>query len=273
MKKSNFITLIAFVVIIAAVIFYAAVKKAPSAEPLVSTVFTTTHEASSSQNENGTSPTESTGSGSSASETHSTQSGSANTATVSMDDALFIGDSRTVGLSEYAGIDGADFFANVGMNVYNIHQKAVSVPSVGKVTLTDLLNNKKYGKIYLMLGINEIGYPFENTVAKYKELIDFVREKQPDAYIFVQANLHVTKSRSDSDKVINNPAIDKLNSRLSEFADGKKIFYLDANGLFDDKSGSLSADKAGDSAHPYAKYYPQWGKWIVAKTSSLTEEG
>ncbi|MDD6478252.1 MAG: hypothetical protein PUF48_00330, partial [Oscillospiraceae bacterium] len=60
---------------------------------------------------------------------------------ISMDDALFIGDSRTVGLMEYAGIDGADYFCTVGMSVYNIHKKPVSVPNVGKVTLTELLNS------------------------------------------------------------------------------------------------------------------------------------
>ena len=98
-----------------------------------------------------------------------------------MDDALFIGDSRTVGLCEYGEIPGADFFADVGMNVFNIYKKTVSVPTVGKVTLTQLLTNKKYGKIYIMLGINEIGYPFDSLIAKYKELLDFVSEKQPGA--------------------------------------------------------------------------------------------
>ncbi len=50
-----------------------------------------------------------------------------------MGDALFIGDSRTVGLMEYAQIANADFFANTGMSVFNIHKKPVSVPNVGKV--------------------------------------------------------------------------------------------------------------------------------------------
>ena len=189
-----------------------------------------------------------------------------------MDDALFIGDSRTVGLCEYGEIPGADFFADVGMNVFNIYKKTVSVPTVGKVTLTQLLTNKKYGKIYIMLGINEIGYPFDSLIAKYKELLDFVSEKQPGAEIFIQANLHVTKARSDKDKVINNPAINKLNEKLKTFADGKHIYYLDANTLFDDANGNLSADKTGDSAHPYGKYYMQWGKWIINQTA-LVEEG
>ena len=192
---------------------------------------------------------------------------------ISMDDALFIGDSRTVGLMEYAGIDGADYFCTVGMSVYNIHKKPVSVPNIGKVTLTELLSSKNYGKIYIMLGINEVGYKYSSTVEKYNELIEFIKEKQSDAVIFIQANLHVTQSRSDSDKVVNNTAINGLNAELEKLADGESKFYLDANILFDDAAGGLSSDKSEDSTHLYAKYYSEWGKWIIKQTASQIREG
>lgn len=192
---------------------------------------------------------------------------------ISMGGSLFIGDSRTVGLSEYSGLEGADFFATVGMSVYNIHKKPVSVPNVGKLYLSELLSVKKYGKIYLMLGINEMGYDFDNTVAEYRALLDFIRDKQPEAVVFVQANLHVTKSRSESDSVINNAAINSFNNAVSKFADGKNIFYLDANILFDDEEGNLSADKSQDNAHIYAKYYTDWGRWIMEQTDLRLSEG
>ena len=192
---------------------------------------------------------------------------------VSMKDSLFIGDSRTVGLMEYAQMKDVDFFANVGMSVYNIHKKPVSVPGVGKVTLKELLKHKKYGKIYIMLGVNEVGYRLESTVSKYKELIAFIQEREPDAKIIIQANLHVTKSRSDSDKVVNNKAIDRLNQALSELADGENSFYLDANSIFDDGNGNLASDKTADDTHLYAKYYAKWGKWIVEQTATFIKEG
>lgn len=98
--------------------------------------------------------------------------------------------------------------------------------------------------------------------------------KQSDAVIFIQANLHVTKSRSDSNKVENNNAIiNGLNSELAKLADGKSIFYLDANTIFDDESGSLSSDKSGDGTHLYAKYYSEWSEWIIRQTASLIGEG
>lgn len=188
-----------------------------------------------------------------------------NSSSSSIKNALFIGDSRTVGLAEYGKISGADFFANVGMSVYNITDAKVSVPSVGKTTLSNLLNNKKYDKIYIMLGINEMGYEQSKTINKYQALIDFVREKEPNATIILQANLHVTHERSQKDKNINNPKIDSLNKQISKLANGKDIFYIDANKLFDDSTNSLSKDKTGDNAHLYAKYYSQWGEWICSQ--------
>lgn len=190
----------------------------------------------------------------------------------SMADALFIGDSRTVGMMEYAGLTEANYFCSIGMNVFNIKKNRVSVPSVGKVTLEELLSNKKYGKIYIMLGINELGYDFQSIINKYGDLLDFVNGKQPNAAIFIQANLHVSKKRSDSDKYINNKNIDRLNSELSKSANGKSTFYIDANPLFDDKDGNLSLDKTSDNAHLYAKYYTEWGEWICKETAKVLKE-
>lgn len=188
---------------------------------------------------------------------------------VSMENTLFIGDSRTVGLSEYAQMKGANFFATVGMSVYEIDKVKVSVPDIGKVTLSELLEHQQYDRIYVMLGINELGYPFEKLVKKYGDFIQYIQSLQPDSTVFILANLHVTKSRSDSDKVINNPAIDSFNEAISEFADNEHSFYLDANCIFDDADGALSEEKSGDTAHPLAKYYQEWGSWIAAQTGAI----
>lgn len=186
-----------------------------------------------------------------------------------VEDSLLIGDSRMVGLADYADLHGAHFFANVGMTVYNAQEVRASIPSVGKVTLEELLNGRKYDKIYLMLGINELGYEFQQTVDQYKSLVNFIRETQPQARLFLMANLHVTQARSNTDKNINNPAIDRFNQAVSDMADGKTIFYLDANGLFDDETGSLAEGKSADNVHLQAEGYRQWGRWLEEKTSEV----
>lgn len=117
-----------------------------------------------------------------------------------------------------------------------------------------------------------VGYDFQSIINKYGELLNYVNGKQPNAAIFIQANLHVSKKRSDSDNYINNKNIDRLNSELSKFANGKNAFYMDANHLFDDKDGNLSSDKTADNAHLYAKYYSEWGKWICKETAKELKE-
>ncbi|MDO4438741.1 MAG: GDSL-type esterase/lipase family protein [Eubacteriales bacterium] len=192
---------------------------------------------------------------------------------ISMENTLFIGDSRTVGLMEYAKIEGADFFCTVGMNIFDIYDEKVDMPGIGKIRLSELLENKKYDRIYIMLGINELGYPFDQIVRKYNKLVDFVKEKQPETIIFMQANLHVTKPRSDKDKIYNNSNINNLNEVIKGFADGKRIYYLDANTVFDDSEGALRRDMSSDNAHLYARYYVTWGRWIEEQTAKLLNGG
>ena len=63
----------------------------------------------------------------------------------------------------------------------------------------------------------------------------------------------------------------QFNSEIAKFADGKKIFYLDVNTLFDDEEGNLSANKSADQVHVFAKYYVEWGEWIERETKLKME--
>lgn len=179
-------------------------------------------------------------------------------------DALFIGDSRTVGLSEYGNLEGADFFATTGMSVYNITTEKVSMPGLGKMTFDELLKKKSYGKIYIMLGINELGYNQPATVKKYGELVEKIRKAQLKAVVFIEANLHVARSRSDSDPVFNNRNIDIFNREISKFADKKTVFYIDVNPLFDDENGNLADKYTADNSHILGKYYKNWKEWLCS---------
>lgn len=180
-------------------------------------------------------------------------------------DALFIGDSRTIGLREYGRIEGADFFATTGMSVYKVRDESVEVAGIGKVTLEQLLNKKEYGKIYLMLGINELGYNMEQTAGKYKELVDWIKENNPGGILFIQGNLHLAAARSDNDEYFNNKRINKLNGSLSALIDNKKVFYIDVNSIFDDEKGNLKAEYTSDNTHLFAKYYSDWVNWLLTK--------
>lgn len=182
------------------------------------------------------------------------------------DDALFIGDSRTVGIESFSMLQNATYFAAEGMNVYHIAEDSIKVKGYGNITLPKLLDSKKFGKVYIMLGLNEIGYRFDSVMKEYKKTVDLVRKKQPDALIYIEANQHVTAKESGRDPEVTNERIDKLNSLMKELADGKKSFYIDVNEFFDDESGALGAKYTYDGVHVMANYYNDWAKWLLTKT-------
>jgi len=179
------------------------------------------------------------------------------------DDALFIGDSRTVGLYEYGGLGNAEVFADSGMSIYKVFNEEFALRSGETVTLNEALSTKEFGKIYIMLGINELGYDFEQTVERFSEAVDTILTAQPKAYIFIQANLHITKEKSEKSEYFTNSNIDRYNEAISKLADNEQIFYLDVNPLYDDEQGCLSKEFTADHAHIKGKHYTEWVEFIL----------
>lgn len=179
------------------------------------------------------------------------------------DDALFIGDSRTMGLYEYGDLGKATVIADSGMSVYKVWNKEIKTEDGSTATLQTLLEKHTYGKVYIMLGINELGYAFEPTAKKFEKTVETIRQAQPEAIIFLGANLHITKDKSDSSDIFNNENINRFNGIMEHQADGKQIFYLDVNPLFDNEEGCLSPDYTSDKVHVLGKYYADWVDWIL----------
>ena len=188
-------------------------------------------------------------------------------------DALVIGDSRIVGLQLYGGdaMKDAVWFAATSMGVYNYSKTTVEVEGLGKVGLEELLAKKTFTKIYVCLGINQIGYGMEDHEAKFDAFIKMLRQTCPQAIVILVSNLHVAKSRSDTDASVNNPRINELNTWLSRQQNGSSIFYIECNQLFDDASGAMGAEYTSDRTHLYAKYYPQWSEYLAA--NAIYQEG
>ena len=179
------------------------------------------------------------------------------------DDALFIGDSRTVGLKQYGDLGGAEVIADAGMNVYKIFEKEFVLSDGEKRHLEEVLSERQFGKIYVMLGINELGYDFDRTVERYSQLIEKIQQMQPDALVFLEANLHITAKKSEDSPIFNNENINRFNEAVRSLTDGQRCFYLDVNELFDDENGALSTDYTVDHAHVLGKHYASWVAWIL----------
>lgn len=179
------------------------------------------------------------------------------------DDAVFIGDSRMVGLFEYANMNNADFFAKTAMTIYGLMDCTASTDSLGR-TVRQGLTDKQYAKIYIMVGINELGTgDTAYFVNKYAAVIEEIRELQPDAIIYIQGIMHVAHARDISDAYINNTNINDRNQALSKLANGYDVFYLDVNPVFDDINGDLNKEYTSDDVHLYANNYATWHTFFL----------
>lgn len=183
------------------------------------------------------------------------------------DDAVFIGDSRTVGLYEYSGMEQATFYASTGLTVYKVFDAKI-VPVLGtknKITVEEALQHRQFGKIYFMIGINEMGRgTVDSFMEEYEAVVAHLQELQPDAVIYVQAIMRVSKERSDKGDYINNEGIDARNARIEKLADNEKIFYLDVNPYVCDETGGLNDSYTFDGVHLKAEYIPIWTDFLAS---------
>lgn len=177
-------------------------------------------------------------------------------------DALFIGDSRTVGMYEYGGLEETStFYASTGLTIYKMFDsKIVAVPGQKKkITVEEALSEKQFAKIYLMIGINEMGTgTVESFMKAYGEAVQHLQQLQPDAVIYLQAIMKVTTERSGQGDYITNEGIEARNEEIAKLADDEKIFYLDVNPLICDETGGMVASYTYDGVHLKAQYIPIW---------------
>ena len=175
------------------------------------------------------------------------------------DDALFIGDSHIEGFADYAGLRNATFYYKRGLDIWSVMKKAVVN---GKQTIPQALSTRRFAKIYIMLGINEIGCgTTESYAEQYASVVAQLRELQPDALIYIQSIFHTSQKKSDT-TVYNNDTINARNEAISRIADGEHVFYLDCNAVFDDENGALTPAYSGDGVHVKAPYYTMWRDYL-----------
>ena len=183
------------------------------------------------------------------------------------DDALFIGDSRMVSSAYYARLGKADYFTDVGMNVFQMFSVTASDDNFDATDLTTLLQNRTYKKIFIMLGINECGYPMSSLLSAYQEDIDTLKSLQPDATIYLLKVYGVSRSVAESASYFSPQRLQEVNDGIAGLADGKKVHCLDASHLYCDDEGYMKEEYTSDGVHPYAKDAALFAQWLCQQIS------
>ena len=188
------------------------------------------------------------------------------------DDALFIGDSRTVGLFCCGMIDNATYFAQVGIGSNGLLYSYLDVPWLGNYSLDGLLSSYDFSKVYLCCGINSLAASPESVFEDFCILLNEVRIYCPDAIIYVQSNIKATAALASNVWYLSASRIDEYNDLLSTLDNGRDVIYLDIAKVFEDEDGYLDEKWAvRDGLHMGDEGSLEWAYYL--KTHALINEG
>lgn len=187
------------------------------------------------------------------------------------EDAVFLGDSRTEGLQLFSGLRTGDFIWYKGMSVFKVDDPRYRYIEVDgeAMTMMEALALKQYAKVYIMIGINELGYPAESYEDALRTMVDRVREIQPDAVIYLQTlppvNETVAKEKGLG-SYIKNSRVNAFNEAIYRVAWEKQTALLDVAEVYRTENGDLAADMATDGVHFYRQGYAQWYEYLRTHT-------
>lgn len=178
-------------------------------------------------------------------------------------DAVFIGDSISYGFELYVTekrangetvLGEAKFLTSgslsYGNSLWDVSDESVHPTYNGvKMKLEDAIAQIKPGKIYILLGTNDVAlYGVEQTIANADTEISRMLEASPGAEIFIMSTTpKYSPAESDVDGALNNADIDALNVAMRNFAVEKGYNFMNIAPLFKDETGGLAADYCSDT--------------------------
>lgn len=167
--------------------------------------------------------------------------------------AVFLGDSRTEGFHLYSGLKAGTYLYSVGATVESVFTKRswpAEAPEAERVPLLDALKDLECGKVYLMLGINELGWSkTENFHDQYAKVVDRIREDHPEAEIVLQTILPVSARQDAKGSYVNNERIRVYNEVIRTLAEEKDCALVDVAEVLTGEDGCLPADLNFDGVH------------------------
>lgn len=181
-----------------------------------------------------------------------------------MDDSFFenaaiLGNSLVDGLRMFSDLHSLHYFCATSVSVTSAATKRDTLLKDGtRGTLVEAICQEPYDRIYIELGINEIGSPVEDFIRRYGAVIDTIQGANPGTDIYILSVLPVTRSKSNSGGPYTMPRVNMYNEALHQLAADKQCYYMDVCSAFLGEDGYLPSGWSSDGVHLYAKYYAIW---------------
>lgn len=167
------------------------------------------------------------------------------------DDVAFVGDSRTDGFRLYSGLERGTYFCVTGETVASATDMENWKTEDGrKISLADAVAAADCGKIYLMLGVNELGWNGTDIFRSHAEnLLRRLQADHPDAEIVVQSLLPVSVEQDAKGSYVNNQRILAYNQVWMELAEETGCDYVNIAEAVTGEDGCLPAEMSFDGVH------------------------
>lgn len=169
-----------------------------------------------------------------------------------LDDAVFIGDSRTQAMQIFGFVPTSQVFAEDGLNHENArYKKFVNIGDGYYYTIDEALLRTAPKDIYVGFGINGISFMDEESFfTEFKALLEGIKSASNGANIIITSIIPVSANYTIENPKFSNQVIDDYNTKLIELATELEMYYLDIATPLKEGTDSLgSTYNSGDGVH------------------------
>lgn len=161
------------------------------------------------------------------------------------------------GHSQIASSDFRQYFpdktiVNLGYPGDNLKGMLLRVEQIGFV---------KPEKVFIMGGVNSLGYSQEEFEDSYDELIKSIRNEVPQAELYIFNILPQCNGRYGN--VTNNELIRKRNEYILQYAMSEGIELIDLYSIYSDNEGNLIDSYSIDGLHLKSNAYDIWADSLI----------
>ena len=181
-------------------------------------------------------------------------------------DAAFIGDSRMKGIMNFAKFEYAADFSHVGLTVADVFTKPYIDTASGTVTVSEALQGGTYGKIYMMTGLNELGwYDTDKFIEYYGDMVDLAKQTHPEAQIYVIGIMPVGAKATAEQAHLTNDRVQMFNGLILGMCEAKQVYFVDGFEAVA-SNGSLPDDASPDGVHMEPGYCKMLTDYLLSHT-------
>lgn len=181
-------------------------------------------------------------------------------------DAAFIGDSRMKGIMNFAKFEYAADFSHVGLTVADVFTKPYIETASGTVTVSEALQGGTYGKIYMMTGLNELGwYDTDKFIEYYGDMVDLAKQTHPEAQIYVIGIMPVGAKATAEQAHLTNDRVQMFNGLILGMCEAKQVYFVDGFEAVA-ADGSLPDDASPDGVHMEPGYCKMLTDYLLSHT-------